>query len=134
MITSKERRFKMQKIDPVIEKIIQSQLKVTPGKTNLRDLGVTIVDEYNLSHDEWEKDCGHYFKEVAEYYTKRIRVFNDIPYGDFYAVNDDGVILGCTQNNFFDLRLSTKEDVFNYRGDTYILKDDGTLYIKLQGI
>jgi hypothetical protein len=124
----------MQRTDSAIEKIINSQLKVTPGKTNLGDLDITIVDKYNISHDEWEEDCGHYFEEVGEYYTKRIRVFNDVPYGDFYAVNDDGVILGCTQNNFVDLSLSTKEDVFNHRGGTYILKDDGSLYIKLQGI
>jgi hypothetical protein len=117
----------------IIEKIINSSLKIIKNETKLSDLDVIFLDDFNISHDEWvEKGCKHYFKEFKYVIGYNLTIYYDVPYGDYYVVTPvDKIIIGYTQNNFSDHNWSIKEDNFIYQDNEYIIKNTGELFIKL---
>ncbi len=106
----------------LIEKMIERKLKVNFEETNIKDLDINIVDNFNIDQDTWEEEgCQHYFVLDREF-EQGFKLYVDEPYNDFYVVNNEGVIITANINSLIDVNWSIRENSFIHENQEYLLR------------
>jgi hypothetical protein len=104
-----------------IERMLKKQLKVNFEETNIKDLDINIVDNFNIDQDTWEEEGFQHYFVLEKQFEQGFKLYIDVPYNNFYVVNNEGVIISANINNLIDTNWSDRENSFIHENKKYLL-------------